>query len=425
MRCALTFLALLTFASLANAATRNNDDSCDIAVMPAATLLLPYFEVDLDDPNGATTLFTITNASAEAQIARVTLWTDHSFPVVYLYVYLTGYDVQSINLYDVLVRGIVGTTQGTGPDVSHKGEFSTANERIDVSGCTQLPGGPLDKVHTDLFRAAFTQGIVPASDHQGCTGIGGKHANAVGYATIDVVRSCILGSFTPPDFIENLLWDNVLLGDTMQIDRSRNFAEGSPMVHIRAVPEGGTLAQRRNDPQYAVKFPRTFYDNFSAQMVKTIDGRQPLPSIFAAHYNTYDGETTMKIWRQPVSSINLRCAEYRQNFRDIYETVGFDEEENAEGRAPQYIILPIEMDMPAPSTSISSVKNSALFPRLYTGAGWMFIDLGSQVWVVTSMRAEGRFSVDMDAIAMGNGCSAPPDATEVNYYPGQPIGPLP
>ena len=28
-------------------ATTNNDDSCDIGAAPAATLLLPYFEVDL------------------------------------------------------------------------------------------------------------------------------------------------------------------------------------------------------------------------------------------------------------------------------------------------------------------------------------------------------------------------------------------
>ena len=30
-----------------NPTTTDNDDSCDIGVAPAATLLLPYFEVDL------------------------------------------------------------------------------------------------------------------------------------------------------------------------------------------------------------------------------------------------------------------------------------------------------------------------------------------------------------------------------------------
>src|SRR5437016_3891160 len=61
--------------------TTNNDDSCDIGVAPAATLLLPYFEVDLVNRT-TTTLFTITNVSRLPQIAHVTIWTDRSFPVL-------------------------------------------------------------------------------------------------------------------------------------------------------------------------------------------------------------------------------------------------------------------------------------------------------------------------------------------------------
>ena len=53
--------------------TTNNDDSCDIGVAPAATLLLPYFEVDFGSPQTTArqTLFTITNVSAFPQIAHV------------------------------------------------------------------------------------------------------------------------------------------------------------------------------------------------------------------------------------------------------------------------------------------------------------------------------------------------------------------
>jgi hypothetical protein len=63
---------LLTVAALrTHAATVHNDDSCDIATLPAATLLVPYFEVDVfNEPSRAkTTLFTITNTSPRAQIA--------------------------------------------------------------------------------------------------------------------------------------------------------------------------------------------------------------------------------------------------------------------------------------------------------------------------------------------------------------------
>ncbi|HSP17388.1 MAG TPA: hypothetical protein VLV78_21775, partial [Thermoanaerobaculia bacterium] len=92
----------------AGPSTTNNDDSCDIGVAPAATLLLPYFEVDLGTAGtGRTTVFSITNVSPYAQIAHVTLWTDWSFPVLDFNIFLTGYDVQPINLYDVIARGLI------------------------------------------------------------------------------------------------------------------------------------------------------------------------------------------------------------------------------------------------------------------------------------------------------------------------------
>src|SRR5437868_5083745 len=64
--------------------TTNNDDSCDISTAPAATLLLPYFEVDFNSPQttARTTIFTITNVSALPQIAHVVVWTDWSFPAL-------------------------------------------------------------------------------------------------------------------------------------------------------------------------------------------------------------------------------------------------------------------------------------------------------------------------------------------------------
>jgi hypothetical protein len=36
------------------------------------------------------------------RVARVTLWTDYSYPVITFNIYLTGYDVQPINLFDVI-----------------------------------------------------------------------------------------------------------------------------------------------------------------------------------------------------------------------------------------------------------------------------------------------------------------------------------
>src|SRR5213596_1319897 len=73
----------------------------------------PRFDVDTaaaTGGSGATTLFTIVNTSRYPQIAHVTVWTDWAFPVLGFNVFLTGYDVQGINLYDVIVRGIIVTS---------------------------------------------------------------------------------------------------------------------------------------------------------------------------------------------------------------------------------------------------------------------------------------------------------------------------
>ena len=47
----------------------------------------------------------------------------------------------------------------------------------------------------------------------------------------------------------------------------------------------------------------------------------------------------------------------------------------------------------------------------------------NQDWVIVSMFAEGRFSVDFDAAWLGNGCSPSPIVTGPNTT--NPIGPAP
>src|SRR6476661_642555 len=74
---------------------------CTIDEVPAATLLLPYFEVDLGNQWGNGTLFSVNNASATAVLAHVVVWSDLSVPVLDFNIYLTGYDVQTISLRDL------------------------------------------------------------------------------------------------------------------------------------------------------------------------------------------------------------------------------------------------------------------------------------------------------------------------------------
>ena len=47
-------------------------EPCELGLAPAATLLLPYFEVEYDNPSGLTTLFSIHNVFAEPAVVHVT-----------------------------------------------------------------------------------------------------------------------------------------------------------------------------------------------------------------------------------------------------------------------------------------------------------------------------------------------------------------
>src|ERR1700681_820426 len=118
MKC-LAVLGAISFLMLALAVPASAA-ICNIDVAPAATLLLPYFEVDLNNPNGLTTLFSVNNSAAVAVLAHVTIWSDLSVPVLAFNVYLTGYDVQTINLRDIVVNGVLPQTASAGQDPNDK-----------------------------------------------------------------------------------------------------------------------------------------------------------------------------------------------------------------------------------------------------------------------------------------------------------------
>ena len=449
MRIAAFVLCLAAAASL-HAATVDNDDSCDVTVLPAATLLLPYFEVDLESPagTGETTIFTLTNTTNLPQAVQVTLWTDYDYPVLSFNLFLTGYDVQSINLFDVIRRGLIAPDDGTGFDVSNVGELSGdfmndvpyENPVLDESTCVDLPVF-LPSILVTRMQSAFTTGKVPAAGNlAGCNTAGGVHTNAVGYATIDLVGACRPTLPTDPAYYADVIrFDNVLGGDYMQINGNEDFAQGSSMVHIRAIPEGGIPQERAIDPAFAVDFERTFYARFQSAATPRLDARQPLPTAFAARWISGGAtgfETHFKIWREGRVPAGTPCSALPARAElGMLELVRFDEEENPETFAPDIVVCTPLINYPdLPVTSLTNVDDQSVFPDTTTGsvAGWMYMNLdwcnrdthASQHWVVASMRAEDRFSVDVDAMALGNGCSAPIPQTEAVGGLGS-IGPAP
>jgi hypothetical protein len=469
-------LATSAFAgtSIINPTTTNNDDSCDIAVQPAATLLLPFFEVDFKSPQNSakTTLFTIQNVSNRPQIAHVTLWTDWGYPALNFPIFLTGYDVQGINLYDIFARAIIapGSSPGNSGTSSNTpvptnptsgsqpaGNGGNPNFLADVpTACAQIPGVFATSLLTDI-QQIFTTGV-PNDNQLGCpitnpaTGntnrFGGVHPNAIGYITIDVVATCSAKNALSRDFFANvLLYDNVLTGDYQQIfpRGDKSYAQGGPLVHIRAVPEGGPAGAT-----VATNLPYTFYDRYTVNLPsnRTMDRRQPLPSVFAPRYiNGGSGgfNSELKIWREGVTGSDAACTDYvRNNALPLTEVVRFDEHENA-------TVFPLSVGSPAPPPPATPLAvtvangNTAFLPPFSTSGdvgGWMYLNLNngcssvysvgivppgiardfrsntsttvglrqSQNWVITSMFAEPTYATEATAVALGNGCSPSPKA---------------
>ncbi len=478
----------------------NNDDTCDIGTAPAATLLLPYFAVRAD--RSVNTIFSLVNVSDAPQIAHITIWTDWSFPVIDFNVYLTGYDVQSLSLHDIIFNasiaptatgGVGGTAAGgsttSGTGISPVGPLSNnTNPNFAAPiGCgsptNALPGqinpSIATAVQTALINGTY---VIPGTTASCGTNQVGSAASAaagalhpantaIGYVTIDVASNCSLRLPTDPAYFRNdILFDNVLTGDYAIFDSSpaSNSAGGSPLVHIRAVPEGGASGTALVGNQ--TNLPYTFYSRYiNGQTVAgftftgataNYDRRQPLPAIWAARYvsgGTGSLNTNLRIWREgvtgPTGCSGANAASLNSAL-PISEIVRFDERENftiyniATGVSPA---TPTTVTLPE-AASVPVAPTGGFFPPQPTTGGqdvggWMYLnlDLGpsnpagitglptgvldrpSQNWVVVSQSgsgaAAGALAVDFDATWLGNGCSGIVGVSEANAAGGPAIGP--
>jgi len=414
-------------------ATTNNDDSCEITVAPAATLLLPFFDVNITALAGTdeTTVFTVTNVTSAPQIAHVTVWSDWAYPVLTFNVFLTGYDLQTINLHDVLVRGVVaprspgesGFIAGSGSVPGANGSNPNFHSCYDMGPPATLPPELLTAVQTSLTVGLYN--IFGTTVGCLATRVGGTHSHARGYITIDVVADCTSTFPTDPLYYSTqILFDNVLIGDYQQLTGDATigtFAKGNPMVHIRAIPEGGPAG---SVPPGTTNLPYTFYDRYTPAANRKMDRRVPLPSTFAARWiegNPNSFETSYKIWREglAVGTQTTTCSSAALNSGMVVgEVIRFDQSENSFGFgfcSFPFCSLPPQL----PASIVVRTSTSQFFPSHSSSpdvAGWIYLDLNSQPagantrpsqnWVVVSMAAQGRYSVDFDAAHFGNGCTA-------------------
>jgi len=209
---ALLALMLVTYPLVAEIGT--------IDIVPASTILVPYFEVDLD-AGGRNTLIGLQNASATAILLNVTLWTDYGVPTRSFNIYMTGYDQETIDLRSVF-QGAVPITASDGQDptdtISPQGWFS---QDINFASCTGLLGSSSqweNTVETETVQAAH-RGEPWAEAGGNC--IGRDHGDELlrGFVTIDAVNQCRSGPPSVPGYFTNVYGrQNTMLGDYAIVD---------------------------------------------------------------------------------------------------------------------------------------------------------------------------------------------------------------
>lgn len=376
--------------------------NCRTAEQPAATLLFPYFEVDLQNAGGATTILSVNNASSSPALARLVMWTDWGSPTLAFDIYLTGYDVQSLNLRDLFG----GRLPGTGPGASPQGELSEPGAPF--AGCDGNPKGAttIAPASWTYLRAAHTGQALPGSNPAQCLGSGSAGPQiATGYVTVDVVNRCsgpAVGKSenTPadPDYFaaggtglaadHNLLW-----GEYYSLHPDRNTSDSQTAVHILA--DGDAFSPG----------DYTFYGRYVGYDSR--DDRAPLSSLYYVRFlngGPFSGGSDLVVWRDSRDGdIGPRSCGTGPAWSPLgeYQMVVFDEEENP-------TLLPHSQAFPLAAQKVH-VGSAAL--SVADSFGWLMIDLWhadavhAQGWVGVIMTAKGRFSVSHPAIRADDLCN--------------------
>ncbi len=329
---------------------------CALDEVPAATLLVPYFEVDLDAcaEGGMNTLVKVTNTSATNTIVHLTFWTDWGAPVIDYDLYLTGFDVETLNLADHFCNGNISIT---GPGVNSHGDLS--QDPSVPPGCDVIFPFPPNPVLTPLFldriRNAHTgQPVVSASS--GCMGEDHGDNVARGYLTLDVVEQCNLLFPNEPDYFNGIAsYQNKLLGELVLVDTSTGFYQSYPAVHLEADTAGTTF----------LPGDHTFYGRFVSALAT--DRREPLPTTFGASFTRLNETgTELLVWRESTGlndPFGTACGGPPPEFPlATPDLLAFDEEENP-------IAVPLAVDLQTQRATLTDV----LPPT--SPAGWLRLDL--------------------------------------------------
>jgi hypothetical protein len=359
--------------------------NCRPGDQPAATLLFPYFEVDLD--GGRTTLIAIRKASVgfgDSRLARVTLWTDWAIPTLAFDVFLRAEGVVTLNLRDIFVNGRL---PHTGPGAS---AFPGCP---DVLGLTIFDTGALQRRHSGR---ASSDGMCSSSPRADPTLV-------TGYITVDATNRCPGAGVTPATFgyfegANRVASDlNTLEGDFFLVDAGQSYAGGQSAAHVVVPP----ASQLPGDGDY------TFYGRYVGW--RGADHRLPLSNVWRTRFLTgggFDGGTHLIVWRDTRRFPNnpLQCGVQTPGWVPLGEerlTVASEQ-----GQVQTYARTEV-FDLATQRVSVASLGLAHSF-------GSLIVDLDhrngahAQAWIGWDANAQSRFNVSLAGIPLADPCQLTP-----------------
>jgi len=375
--------------------------------VPAATLFFPHVRVDLAacGDSGLNTLLPANNVPPETALAHVTLWSDQAVGVLNFDVYLTGHDVYSIDLAEMLCDG---NLEPTGLAVSHHGDLSAAPASF--PGCSEsaVPGEAPNYVNPAIhpsFRDHLHAWLTgqPSPSLGTCAGTDYGDQVARGFLTVDVSRICSL-DFAPDTgyFDQVVAARNVLVGESLYVDPDAGTAAALPALGIEARP--GLFEAGK----------RTFYGRYVG--ADGSDAREPTPSRFAVRILGTGGAsaTHWVVYRETPPTAGDSASGWSCDAGPSWAPLGdatvtfFDEEENA-------VVADLSL---AGGSHVYDVASDLASP--YTN-GWAIVDLAhdgltvygdglAQGWVTALLESPaGGVAAGFDAMPLDDLCEAKPE----------------
>lgn len=359
----------------------------------ASTLLVPYFEVDLNNANGLTTLISVNNGLSDGALTRLVVWTDWGIPTMAFDIYLAGFDVQTINVRH-LFNGVVPST----------------GEGVNLGAWAFCGTWPPNYTNPALTAGEIQQLVTAHTGQPGhidglCYGADYGDGIARGFITVDVVDECsdVEGyepTYTPantsyPYFAEGGsssgigIVDNRLWGDVIYVDFVNNSAQGSEAVAIWADPDEFTSTNTY-----------TFYGRHSGDDGR--DERVPLPWRWDQRFlngGPFAGGADLIVFQQPDdSSVSpVSCGNHPPWWPLTTGVYTLDEEAgNFESHANDIFGLVTQR---VPITTIGPAVDF----------GWIQIESDMRsMWVQPSLSGLGKFSAGFNGFPVEFLCDETP-----------------